>query len=123
MPLIDPSIVLSSPMFQTTFAIIRVTESVDDHGMAVNGETRIDGCRGVIAPSSNRLNRTENGERIDKETMSLHTKVQVRTGGPGATADIVEYKGARYTVVAVNDMSEFGSGWYHAIMELLPLNP
>jgi hypothetical protein len=44
-------------------------------------------------------------------------------GGPAGTtpADLVVWKGARYTVVNVDDYSHFGAGFVAATCDLIPV--
>ncbi len=100
--MLDVSALLDDTTFCTLFTVLRLTESVNDHGRAEYAEASTS-MTGVVQPATAReLERLPEGER-DKETLTIYTRQPLRVGNlaNGTAADCVQYNGARYTVAAV----------------------
>lgn len=76
---------------------------------------------GVITNlDGDRLVRSGVGEH-QEGSITVHTRTALIDGEDDKTADIVVWKGTRYTVRRVNDYSHFGPGFIAAECDLFPL--
>lgn len=123
MPLLDVSEVLTDPMFQTTFSVIRTTRGVSGTGRTTLSAVQTDGVVGVITGNNDtKLNREAEGSRITS-TITVHTQFAL-TDGDGATdADVVLYQGRQYVVTALGDYSDYGAGFIAAVCSLIQPTP
>jgi len=98
---------------------VRGEQIVGEDGLARNVESEIEFAGTVHRKSE--LVRLPNGEHI-VASITVHTAFQLRDGDQGLTADIIAWKGKRYTVVEVHDRSNFGRGFCKAKCALIPLS-
>jgi|SRR6185369_5677611 len=121
MPRLDVSDVLTDSNFcDATLRCERYNISINPQGRSVTVQTLL-GFAGVItSDSGERLNRGIIGEHAT-DTITVITRFRLRDAGSGATADIVQWNGNRYTVVSVNDYSTYGVGFTENICEMVPL--
>lgn len=121
MALLDVTDILADPDFMDTGLVCeRMAQSVNDSGLAVN-TTKLKTFSGVVTSNSGDiLDRLTDGERI-KGSITIHTRFRLSDGSAGFTADIVQWRGARYTVSQANDYSHFGRGFIAANCDLIPL--
>lgn len=119
---LDVSDILADPDFMDTGLMCeRIAQSVGADGMAVN-TTKLYRFAGVVtSDSGDILERIASGERI-KGSVTIHTRFQLSDGAAGQTADIVQWRGRRYTVSNVNDYSHFGRGFICASCDLIPFS-
>jgi galactose-6-phosphate isomerase len=123
MPNIDVTELLSDPDFATAFDVIRTAQAVGSTGRATGTPATTSGVIGVIVPlSTTELDRFPEGERLHGRVRVI-TTFRLSSGDAPSTADIVVWKGRQWTVVQVNDYSEFGAGFMDATCEMRPLNP
>ena len=130
MPDLDVSFVLDDPMFNDSSIIIERTTLVvgsDGRGTPTTVSIPIDGVAisGYALPGGDGgLVRRPEGE-TNSNGMTLATRFQVQMGdiATGATADVIVWLGSRFTVIAQNDYSNFGDGYYLILADQLPLNP
>jgi len=128
MPDLDVSFVLDDPMFQDTATLIRTTIVNDDgFGEATTTETTIEGVfiAGYAMPGGDGgLIRSPDGERSTNGMTALsRTELSMGDITTGRPADIIRWKGTTYTVIASNDYSNFGEGYFLALADQLPINP
>ena len=122
MPLLDVSDVLSDPMFQTTFQVIRSVESVTSGGVAQQS-TQTLRAMGVVTPNDDTiLQRLMDGSRI-AGSITVHTKFALTDGAGTTIADIVVWRNRQWTVTSVGDWGQFGAGFVTARCELQPVSP
>jgi len=122
MALLDVTDVLLDPDFMDTGLVCeRIAQTVNDDGMGVNTTTLTPFAAVVTNDSGDILERIAAGERI-KGSITLHTKFSLQDGANGLTADVVRWKGRRYTVSNVADYSHFGRGFVAANCDLIPLS-
>ncbi|WP_446902999.1 hypothetical protein [Burkholderia sp. YIM B11467] len=115
--------VLLDPDFMDTGLVCnRMTQTIDVHGRALNTPAAIPFAAVVTSDKGDILHRNADGSRI-VGSITLHTPLRLRDGGPDGTADADEiaWQGATYTVVNVNDYSHFGRGFVCATCDLKPL--
>lgn len=119
MALLDVTDILLDPDFMDTGLVCeRLTQVVDEFGMASN-VTRLFKFSGVVTnDSGDILERLSAGERI-KGTITIHSKFRLSDGSEGKTADIVQWAGLRYTVQNVYNWSHFGQGFVAASCDLI----
>ncbi|RRA01907.1 hypothetical protein [Burkholderia cepacia] len=123
MALLDVTDVLLDPDFMNTGLVCnRMTQTVGQKGRATNAVTAIPFSAVVTSDKGDILHRNSDGSRIIG-SITLHTPLRLRDGGPDGTADADEivWQGATYTVVNVNDYSHFGRGFVCATCDLKPL--
>lgn len=122
MALLDVTDILLDPDFMDTGLVCeRIAQTVNDDGMGVNTTTLTPFSAVVTNDSGDILERIAAGERI-KGSITLHTKFTLQDGANGLTADVVRWKGRRYTVSNVADYSHFGRGFAAASCDLIPLS-
>ena len=127
MPDLDVSFVLDDPMFQDTATLIRTTvENDDGFGVPTTVETTIDGViiAGYAMPGGDGgLMRRPDGE-MNTNGLTICSRVELSMGdkATGRTADIIRWRGTDYTVIASNDYSNFGEGYFLAIADQIPFN-
>jgi hypothetical protein len=121
MALLDVSDILTDPDFMDTGLICeRNVQTVGTDGMAVNATTTTTFSGVVTSDNGDLLERTADGARI-KGNMTIHTRFPLDDGSSANAADVVQWKGRRYTVTVVNDWSHFGRGFICANCDLIPL--
>lgn len=118
-PLLDVTEVLDDPLFQDTrLTYSRVSETVDSQGLGVFTPVTAP-FSGVVQPSGDQLKRLEDGS-YHNASITIWTRTRLISGEVGATADIVNWKGADYTVMKVMDW-DYGPGYQQALCELTGL--
>lgn len=120
MALLDVSEVLNDPDFMDALVCERNAQTVGSNGRAVDTTTTTTFYGVVTSNTGSILERIAEGERI-KDSITIHTQFQLIDGQTGFDADIVQWRGKRYTVTNVNDYSHFGAGFVCANCDLIPL--
>lgn len=118
-PLLDVTEVLDDPLFQDTrLTYTRIAESVGQDGIAVYGPQTLP-FTGVVQPNGDQLKRLEDGS-YHNASITVWTRTRLISGEVGSTADIVNWKGADYTVMKVMDW-DYGAGYQQAMCDLTGL--
>lgn len=121
MALLDVSEILTDPDFiDTTLVCERSAQTVNGNGMAINAITYIPFAAVVTADQGDLLTRIETGQRI-QGNITLHTRFSLRDGASGYIADVVQWRGKRYTVSSVFDYLNWGQGFVQANCDIIPL--
>lgn len=118
---LDVTDVLDDPDFvDVGIVCVRNMQTMGTDGLAVNSSRRhyFDGV--VISDSGDMLQRLPDGERV-KGSITIFTKFTLMDGCKNATADVVCWRGANYTVSSVSDYSNFATGFVKANCDLIPL--
>lgn len=121
MALLDVTGVLLDPAFADRLVCERNKQVVGDDGIAVNTAQTLKFSGVVTSDNGDILERIATGERI-KGSITVHTRFILNDGSAGYTADVVQWRGRRYTVSSVNDYSHFGRGFIAASCDLIPLS-
>jgi hypothetical protein len=125
-PDLDLTFLLEDPDFATVFDVQTQVQIVTGGGLGVDTPTKTYNIVGVVtALGAKNLDRVPEGQR-QEGAIQVYTMQPLSTGGAGRDADLVYWPAGgttAYTVVNVNDWSQFGSGWYEAICVLAPLSP
>lgn len=120
MPLLDVAFLTSDPDFATTFDVIRATKTVGNDGRAKLVQETIEGVIGSVQPASGLdLQRLPEGSNL-RGSVAVWTEYRLTDGDRSETlaADQVDWNGHLYTVMTVEDFSQFGSGHIKAICVL-----
>lgn len=126
MPFLDVSDVLSDPDFATTFDVLRSTITTVK-GRGVSTTQTFAGVIGVVTPAgSNDLKRMPEAARMSG-AITIHTTFRLTSSGlqPDGTtadADIVSWQGRQWSVLSVDDWTQFGAGFVRAAATMLSLN-
>ena len=122
MALIDVSDILCDPDFADRGIVCeRNIQTIGEDGMAHNETKRIK-FTGVVTPDTgDLLERLDEGERV-KGRITIHSQVPLRDGAEGGSADIVIWKGKRYTVSRISDLTNFGRGFTRASCDVIPFS-
>lgn len=121
MALLDVTDVLCDPDFIDRGLVCeRNTQTVGNDGIATNSVALMPFAGVVTSDNGDLLERSPEGERI-KGNMTIHTRFPLDDGSSVNAADIVQWRGRRYTVTVVNDWSHFGRGFICATCDLIPL--
>ncbi len=121
MAFLDVTDVVLDPDFMDSIVYERNTVTVGSNGLATQ-TTATGTFLGVVTSNTGDiLERLADSERI-KGSITIHSMFTLNDGSTGTTADIVLWKGRRYTVSNVNDYSHFGRGFVAATCDLIPLS-
>lgn len=119
---LDVTDILADPDFMDTgLECERLTQTITGDGLAVNTPTILPFSAVVTSDKGDMLVRLATGERAEG-SITVHTRFALSDGSTGQTADIVRWRGRRYTVTLVNDYSHFGRGFVAATCDLIPLS-
>ena len=119
---LDVSDILCDPDFMDTSLVCeRNAQTVGGNGMATNAVTQMPFAGVVTSDNGDILERNPDGERV-KGNLTIHTRFPLDDGSAMNAADIVQWRGRRYTVTVVNDWSHFGRGFVCATCDLIPLS-
>jgi hypothetical protein len=119
MPLIDVSFLLSDPDFASLIAIVRITETVGNDGMAVRAESLVQGVLAVVQPAAGTQLMIRADGTIVADMIHVFCQTRIKAENDTQPADIVVYGGHRYVVRSADDWSEYGHGYYRATCELI----
>lgn len=121
MALLDVSDVLIDPDFVER-GIKRIVndETVGDDGVASYTTTETTFV-GVVTNDKGDLLARMAGAAYVKGSITIHTRQTLNVATPGKDADIVEWRGKRYTVTEVQDYGHFGRGFCAVSCEPIPL--
>ena len=121
MAFLDVTDIVLDPDFVDRLVCERIEQIVSDGGIAVNTPTEVPffGC--VTINTGDTLERMPTGERV-KGAITVHTKFRLIAGVDEHTADVLQWKGRRFTVAGVDDYSHFGRGFVAATCDLIPLS-
>jgi galactose-6-phosphate isomerase len=83
--------------------------------------------QGIVVPGRSSTKRDADGARVSAY-IDVYTRWPLCAGVKASDttnrpADILTWHGRTFTVMQVEDWSAFGTGWFHASCDLLPLNP
>jgi galactose-6-phosphate isomerase len=121
-PLLDVSEILSDPDFvDTALACIRNTQTVGPDGIAVNAKVTTPFSGVVTNDDGDIMLRQADGTFV-KGSIMVHTRFVLTNGVAGIDADIVVWRGRKFTVVNVADYSTYGAGFVAASCEPLSLS-
>lgn len=121
MALLDMSDVINDIDFSDAIICERNLQSINTNGMGSITQQLIPFFGDVSTEEGTRLVRDPEGDRI-KGDIWIVTTFTLRVKGPDHSADIIQWQGARYTVMGVRPYTQFGSGFVEAACELLPLS-
>lgn len=117
MPSLDVSDVLDDPLFRTDFSVKRNVATVGANGRPAFVET-VTLTTGVItSDSGENLLRTADARNAIGRIM-IHTKFFLHSGENGIEADIIVWREREWTIIVVNDYSEYGLGFVSAVAEI-----
>ena len=127
MPNLDVTEVLSDPDFVDTFTVVSTTRVIGSDGNATSTAGSPRTGYGVVIPGKSSLRRLDDGSRVEAfidvyTTFSLTQGVK-STDTSSTAADVITWRGRRYTVAQVENWTGFGAGFVHASCDLLDLNP
>lgn len=122
MAILDVSEILFDPDFADTDIVCeRSIQTIGEDGMAQNDLT-MTRFTGVVTPDiGDVLERLDEGERI-KGRITIHSQFPLRDGAEGGSADVIVWKGKRYTVSKVSDLTNFGRGFTRASCDVIPFS-
>lgn len=103
----DLSTIVTDPDFATMFDVETRVESVGENGRAAFG-TMINTATGAIIPDGESLKRQPDGSRLSG-AIKVYTCRALWPADEARQADVVIWNGARYTVMAVSDLSQWDS--------------
>lgn len=115
---IDVTEVLFDPDFADRLVCERNQQTVGSDGVAVNSTSTLNFVGVVTSDNGDILERVATGERV-KGTITVHSKFILKDGSDGFTADVVQWRGLRYTVTQANDFSHFGRGFVSATCDVI----
>lgn len=121
MALLDVVDVIVDPDFMDKGLIReRSVQSIDEDGFAYNHVSKLPFSAVVTQHRGDQLNRTKVGEHIEG-SITVTTRTELRPGTEDYPADVIVWRGRRYTVTPSNDWSHFGRGFYQVNCDLIPM--
>lgn len=120
MPLLDVAFLTSDPEFATTFVVIRATKTVGSNGRTQLTPQTIPGVVGSVQPAGSLdLQRLPEGSNL-RGAVAIWTSFILTDGqlSEDLTADQVDWNGHLYTVLSVEDFTQFGQGFVKAVCQL-----
>lgn len=109
--MIDFDDVLNDPeLGAQTLSLLRVSQTVNGKGRAVNVETPTTICGIVTQDKGAILERVEGSSYITGSIL-VTTAAPLRALGDGIEADIIVWRGKRYAVNTVSDYTAHGVNW------------
>lgn len=117
---LDVSDLLVDPDFADRLQCVRHQQTVDEHGIAHNAQQVSEFLGVVTSDRGTELARLAAGARVSGSIL-IHTRFRLSNGHAGHDADEVIWRGNRYTVVSVDDYSQYGAGFVCASCDLVPL--
>lgn len=108
---LDVTEVLTDPLFVER-GLVRIvsTETVNDHGRSAYVTTETPFVGVVTNDGGDILRRNQNAQYV-AGSITIHTRQQLNVAAEGADADIVVWRGRKYTVTDVQDYGHFGRGF------------
>lgn len=117
---LDVSEVLLDPDFMDTSLVCeRNAQTVGSNGLAVNTTTLTPFAGVVTTDNGDIMERIQSGERV-KGSITIYTRFQLHDGAAGEAADVIQWRGRRYTASSVMDFLNFGTGFVRADCDLIP---
>ena len=122
MALLDVSEVLFDPDFMdSSLVVTATTQTIGANGLAVNAT--IDQTFSGVVTNNNgdMLQRLADGERVTGNIL-IHTVYRLSAGKGYRAADVVTWRGQKYTVKGIVDYTNFGRGFIVADCDILPFS-
>lgn len=114
MAMLDVSEAIVDPDFLDSFTVYRRAETVGTNGRSTTTTTSYQGILGVVTPvSPNQLERAADYQNM-KRTIKVTTTFALRGEVTGFQPDIVFWRGDNYLVRAVDNLPQFGAGFFRA---------
>ncbi len=114
MALLNPSVVLSSPLLASRFAVRRRAAVVDMHGRSKTSDQIIPRLGGIVAASGNNSQERGDDATTSSTTYTVITRFALRKAARGVAPDVVLFRGMELLVIDVADYLNFGAGWVEA---------
>lgn len=117
MPDLDVSDILDDPDFATSFTVKRNVATTGANGRATYTATETPTTGVVTSDAGQNLSRTADARNAVGRIM-IHTKFFLYSGEDATEADIIVWRGREWTIIVVNDYSEYGLGFVSAVAEI-----
>jgi hypothetical protein len=126
MPSLDFSRVIGSRFFRDTFYLIKVSRIVGQDGVETDQLSNPVSTRGIVIPGEMSSLRDSEGARV-AAFIEVITKTKLSPGFKSTDVasregDLINWHGNSYRVMAVEDFSAFGRGFYKASCDLKTLS-
>lgn len=126
MPDLDFSVVLNSRFLRDTFYLIKVSRIVGQDGVETDQLSNPKPTRGVVIPGEMSSLRDSEGARV-AAFIEIYCKTKLTPGFKSTDVasregDLINWHGNSYRVMAVEDFSSFGRGFYKASCDLKTLS-
>lgn len=125
MPLLDMSTVLDDPNIIDTFAVLRRTEVVNNFGVSAVTAVSTPGVYGVVYPSNENDLKRFPDLQVQAKALTVITRFALRgeseASGSEFQPDVVVWNGDNFVVRALEDWSNYASGFILAICTSIDL--
>jgi hypothetical protein len=117
---------ISNVLLADTVNVYRRREIMNGFGEGTSEEVPFRNVPSAVWPSGdNKLDRRPEAQSTDK-TIELVSRFAFRAASKEQTgdryqADLVEWRGVRFTVIKVDDYSQYGAGFTHAMATAQPV--
>ena len=119
--LLDVSDLLEDPDFCIPLTCVRNTQMVGDNGLATFTPTRYE-FLGVVTQDKGRSLARGDASGTQSGSITVTAQFRLTAGNAQFAADMVEWSGRLWTVMHVNDYSNYGNGFVSATCDLLPVS-
>jgi hypothetical protein len=116
---IDVSFVLDDPQFADQFQVLRNQQIVDQHGRTQVAGSASPVITGVVQPGSGATLRLLPDLANVAAALEIWTRFRLQTASDTTEADVVVWKNRSYRVVALQDFTNYGGGYVHAVCEMI----
>ncbi len=121
MPTLNVSRVLLSREFvDKTLVCVRSAQVVGNDGRATNTPTSTTFAGVVTSADGSVLTRRDDGSYLTG-SITIHSRFLLSAGLAGQDADVVQWRGYRFTVTQVSNYSTYGAGFTAATCVPIPL--
>ncbi len=98
-----------------TFFVLRRLQDINNYGRAQNTQEWSASILGVVTPTSPRNLKRLPDEQRQAKSIEVITSFPLQGPSNLNSPDIVSWNGDNFVVIVIDDWSNFGPGWVHAI--------
>lgn len=120
MAFLDVSDLTLDPDFASSFTVQRRSQIINDSGVVSMAVRSLPAIGVVMSPTSKDLIRGDAAQLLGK-LITVDTTFALQGPAPGFQPDLVVWHGDSYVVVQLDDYSNFGMGFVHALCQSIDI--
>ncbi len=117
MPFLDVASVLLDPDLADTFTVLRRTQTISTGGIASTSPILTLPAIGVVAAATPDDLIRGDATQLMSKSITVDTIFALQGPAPGYQPDVVVWHGDNYVVTHIDDYSNFGAGFVHALCQ------